>query len=337
MKKEHSAVDWSTRPLPEPWLEYAALDVEVLVELRDVLEAELIGAGQGRVGAAGVRGPPRLRGAGAGRGLAAYVGAAQGPRPPGPGRRTRPLGDPRRDRPAARRHARPDRAGRRARRGGHGAARRQGRAARHEGLPRPRRRALREALDRRDPRRPGAARGRPAHPHPARRRAAGAAGLGRARRGGGPPAQLAREAMAALAEEHHLPVENLLTPDTCAGCCGRRPRPGEPGELVEAVVDQLTAYGARGWQIALVAPLIVRSILDADSYYGAATPSPRATGVRRLRLVVGVEQHGRESSSICVVSSVEVEHRGPEHLPRLPSTARSSAGSRRSAAAAPCR
>ena len=46
MKKEHSAVDWSTRPLPEPWLEYAALDVEVLVELRDVLEAELAAEGK---------------------------------------------------------------------------------------------------------------------------------------------------------------------------------------------------------------------------------------------------------------------------------------------------
>lgn len=41
LAKEHSAVDWSTRPLPEPWLRYAALDVEVLVELRDALEAEL--------------------------------------------------------------------------------------------------------------------------------------------------------------------------------------------------------------------------------------------------------------------------------------------------------
>jgi ribonuclease D len=41
MRKEHSAVDWSTRPLPEPWLEYAALDVEALIELRDVLAAEL--------------------------------------------------------------------------------------------------------------------------------------------------------------------------------------------------------------------------------------------------------------------------------------------------------
>src|SRR4029078_4964229 len=41
LEKGHAAVDWSTRPLPEPWLRYAALDVEVLVELRDALEAVL--------------------------------------------------------------------------------------------------------------------------------------------------------------------------------------------------------------------------------------------------------------------------------------------------------
>ena len=41
LEKGHSAVDWSTRPLPEPWLRYAALDVEILVELRDVLDAQL--------------------------------------------------------------------------------------------------------------------------------------------------------------------------------------------------------------------------------------------------------------------------------------------------------
>nr|WP_285598388.1 HRDC domain-containing protein [Kineosporia sp. NBRC 101731] len=41
LAKEHSAVDWSTRPLPEPWLRYAALDVEVLVDLRDAVCAEL--------------------------------------------------------------------------------------------------------------------------------------------------------------------------------------------------------------------------------------------------------------------------------------------------------
>ena len=46
LAKEHSAADWSTRPLPEPWLEYAALDVEVLVELRDMVEADLEAAGK---------------------------------------------------------------------------------------------------------------------------------------------------------------------------------------------------------------------------------------------------------------------------------------------------
>ena len=41
LEKGHSAADWSTRPLPGEWLVYAALDVEVLLELRDALEAEL--------------------------------------------------------------------------------------------------------------------------------------------------------------------------------------------------------------------------------------------------------------------------------------------------------
>lgn len=41
LEKGHSAVDWSTRPLPEPWLHYAALDVELLIDLRDALEEEL--------------------------------------------------------------------------------------------------------------------------------------------------------------------------------------------------------------------------------------------------------------------------------------------------------
>jgi ribonuclease D len=46
LAKEHSAADWSTRPLPEPWLTYAALDVELLPDLRDAIAALLEEAGK---------------------------------------------------------------------------------------------------------------------------------------------------------------------------------------------------------------------------------------------------------------------------------------------------
>jgi len=42
LAKEHSAVDWSERPLRKEWLEYAALDVDVLHELWDCVEADLV-------------------------------------------------------------------------------------------------------------------------------------------------------------------------------------------------------------------------------------------------------------------------------------------------------
>ncbi|GAA1373346.1 HRDC domain-containing protein [Luteococcus sanguinis] len=44
--KEHSAADWSRRPIPSDWLVYAALDVELLVELREKLAADLAAAGK---------------------------------------------------------------------------------------------------------------------------------------------------------------------------------------------------------------------------------------------------------------------------------------------------
>lgn len=44
--KEHSAADWSRRPLPIEWLVYAALDVERLDELRTWLIGELEAAGK---------------------------------------------------------------------------------------------------------------------------------------------------------------------------------------------------------------------------------------------------------------------------------------------------
>jgi ribonuclease D len=46
LEKEHSAADWSTRPLPREWLAYAALDVELLIPLHEVLARQLADAGK---------------------------------------------------------------------------------------------------------------------------------------------------------------------------------------------------------------------------------------------------------------------------------------------------
>lgn len=46
LAKEHSAADWSTRPLPESWLTYAALDVAYLDEVSDIIRADLASQGK---------------------------------------------------------------------------------------------------------------------------------------------------------------------------------------------------------------------------------------------------------------------------------------------------
>ncbi|MFC4126792.1 HRDC domain-containing protein [Nocardia rhizosphaerae] len=46
LRKGHGAADWSTRPLPDEWLNYAALDVELLLELRDTVAADLAEQGK---------------------------------------------------------------------------------------------------------------------------------------------------------------------------------------------------------------------------------------------------------------------------------------------------
>ncbi|WP_278264112.1 ribonuclease D [Nocardia sp. AG03] len=46
LRKGHGAADWSTRPLPDEWLNYAALDVELLLELRDTVAADLTTQGK---------------------------------------------------------------------------------------------------------------------------------------------------------------------------------------------------------------------------------------------------------------------------------------------------
>src|ERR1700757_2231958 len=48
LAKGHGAADWSKRPLPIDWLNYAALDVELLIELRAAISGVL--AEQGKTG-----------------------------------------------------------------------------------------------------------------------------------------------------------------------------------------------------------------------------------------------------------------------------------------------
>ncbi len=51
LAKEHSAADWSTRPLPDSWLTYAALDVELLLDVRDRIAERLDAAGKSALAA----------------------------------------------------------------------------------------------------------------------------------------------------------------------------------------------------------------------------------------------------------------------------------------------
>ncbi len=51
LAKAHSAADWSTRPLPQSWLDYAALDVELLVDVRDRLAEQLEATGKAPIAA----------------------------------------------------------------------------------------------------------------------------------------------------------------------------------------------------------------------------------------------------------------------------------------------
>ncbi len=266
MKKEHSAVDWSTRPLPEPWLEYAALDVEVLVELRDLLEAELKAAGKDewarqefdalrgfemaeRVDAwrrtSGLHKVRGRRALAAVRALWETRDELAQQRDVTPGRIV-----PDSALVAAATALPADKDALLGTKGFHG-----------RGAERYAKRwlaSLREAEE------------LPEEDLPTRNQ-----------RGDGPPVprawaerdavaarrlQIAREAMAALAEEHGMPVENVLTPDSLRRVLWTPPASREPTELLEAVIDQLTALGARGWQIALVAPLVVQAVLDADAY-----------------------------------------------------------------------
>ena len=265
LAKEHSAVDWSTRPLPAPWLEYAALDVEVLVELRDALAAELVAAGKddwarqefdylrtfeqpARVDAwrrtSGLHRVRGRRGLGAVRALWETRDQIAEQRDVTPGRII-----PDAAIVAAAQAMPADRSALLKARGFHGRG-----AERYAGRWLA---ALREAQEMAEEELPT-----------------------RSPRGDGPPLprawaekdpvaakrlSLAREEMARLADQHGMPVENLLTPDYLRRTLWTPPRTREPGTLLDEIAAQLAAYGARSWQIALTAPILTTATLEADA------------------------------------------------------------------------
>ena len=273
MKKEHSAVDWSTRPLPKPWLEYAALDVEVLVELRDLLAAELEETGKAewaRQEFDALRGfepTPRVdawrrtsglhkvrgrRSLGAVKALWELRDSLAEQRDVTPGRIL-----PDSAITVAATHLPTDKGSLLGLKGfhGRGAERYSSRwvATLREVAELPE-----EELPTRAPRTDG--------PPTARAwadRDPVAARL-----------QHAREAMAALAEEHSMPAEQLLTPDSMRRTLWTPPRTRDPEALAAAVAEQLNGYGARPWQVELTTPLLVAAILHGDEPVPEPEPEP---------------------------------------------------------------
>ncbi|MFD9246935.1 HRDC domain-containing protein [Streptomyces sp. NPDC059556] len=257
LEKGHSAVDWSTRPLPEPWLRYAALDVELLVDLRDALEKEL--DRQGKLEWAHQE-------------FDAIASAPPAPPRKDPWRRTSGMHKVRRrrqmavvrelwtarDKVAQRRDVSPGKVlsdaaiveaalavpvnvtALMALPGyGHRMGRRQleqwqaavdrARALPESELPQPGQQV--------------------AGPPPPRAWAdkdpVAAARL-----------SAARAAVSALAEELNLPQENLITPDTVRRVCWEPPTPADANGVAAA----LTGHGARPWQVELVTPLLVKAL-----------------------------------------------------------------------------
>ncbi|AEA25091.1 3'-5' exonuclease [Pseudonocardia dioxanivorans CB1190] len=254
LEKGHGAADWSRRPLPEDWLVYAALDVEVLIELRDLLAGMLAEQGKSEFAAQEFE--------------AVRTAAAPAPRAE-PWRRTSGIHKVRkpralavvralweaRDKLAAERDIAPGRV-----------------------LPDA---AIVDAAVN-APATPGALAAMPVFRGRSQRRLTSYwfAALERAAQlpaeelpratvpGDGPPpvarwsdrdpdaaARLsaARSALADLAEKWSIPVENLLLPDLLRRLCWTPPADGD-------VAAALAAGGARPWQIALTAPLLEKAV-----------------------------------------------------------------------------
>ena len=266
LAKEHSAADWSTRPLPEEWLTYAALDVELLPRIRDEIARILTDSGkwdlaQEEFQAQLSLSPPapktepwrRLSGLHQIRGSRALAIA-------------RELWEAREDLAQSMDKAPgrlvPDRAlvaavvaNPSSKRELAGLKEFHGRASRTE-LPRwwnaiERGRTTEDLPETRAP-----SEGPPPprvwadrNPEAARRIAA------------------SRDVLASLSDEHDIPAENLLTPDYLRRLCWEPPVPA----TTEAISAFLREKGARPWQIALVSGPLARAFVDAHQSENPAT------------------------------------------------------------------
>ena len=83
-----------------------------------------------------------------------------------------------------------------------------------------------------------------------------------------------RASLTVLAEELNLPIENLITPDFVRQVCWEPPTPATP----EAIALSLGQLGARDWQIEKCAPVISKSLeADANSAVDEVTATAEST------------------------------------------------------------
>jgi ribonuclease D len=74
----------------------------------------------------------------------------------------------------------------------------------------------------------------------------------------------ARVAIELIAQENEIPVENLMTPEHVRRVCWKPPVGATESLSLQAVEQALTELGARQWQIALVAPALAAALLEKE-------------------------------------------------------------------------
>ena len=271
--KGHSAADWSTRPLPADWLNYAALDVDLLIELRDAVAAALDESGKRDW---------------AEQEFAATLAAPPAPPRVDPWRRTsgihalrsrrqlaavRSLWEARDEIASARDIAPgrilPDSAIVAAVRANPTTSTALAELPVFRG-PRQRRhagrwfQALNEARALPEADLPTSAGRSDAIPAPSRWREREPAAAARL--------SAVRDVIASLADQHHVQLQNLLAADVIRRLCWTPPDTLDEPAVAAALAD----LGARAWQIELTAPAIA-SALEAAAATLAAAPSPEQT------------------------------------------------------------